>query len=60
MRQMRGFRGERYLCLAEFAVSVLLQRLQLLVLLFGFIQLVLKVGVFTGALLELKSKTHVF
>ena len=53
----------RYLCLAEFAVGVLLQRLQLLVLLLGFLQLVLHVCILTGTLLQLQkqnTEAHLF
>lgn len=52
----RGFSCEQYLCLPEFAVGVLLQRLQLLVLLLGFLQLVLHVCILTGTLLQLKKQ----
>lgn len=47
--------GGRYLRLAEFAVGVLLQRLQLLVLLLGLLQLVLQVCILAGALFQLKE-----
>ena len=50
------FSGGQYLRLSEFAVGVLLQRLQLLVLLLGFLQLVLHVCVLTGTLLQLKKQ----
>ncbi len=49
------FSCELYLCLTEFAVSVLLQCLQLLVLLLGFLQLVLQVCILTGTLLQLRK-----
>lgn len=50
------FPGGQYLRLTEFAVGVLLQRLQLLVLLLGFLQLVLHICVLTGTLLQLKKQ----
>lgn len=45
-----------YLRLPEFAVGVLLQHLQLLVLLLGFFQLMLQVCVFSGTLLQLEQR----
>lgn len=51
-----SFSCKQYLCLAEFAIGVLLQHLQLLVLLPGFLQLVLQVCILTGTLLQLKKQ----
>lgn len=45
------------LCLAEFAIGVLLQSQEFLMLLLCFFQLVLQVCVLTGALLQLKMKS---